>query len=150
MRCIGGCRQVRALLAAIAVWGVVFAGAFTAGVYLVQDDLMAYLYLLFLPQVLSSVTGAAVYVAVLRKQPGVSRRGARFAAATCLISAFAGVLALFLLDHEMPGGWEFLGFFGLVFGITLAVDTPFAALGGMLADGVAQRSAAPGEEEARD
>jgi hypothetical protein len=146
MRCISGRRQGLALLAGMAVWAVIFAGAFTCSVYFVQGEAVAYLCLLFLPQVVSSVAGAAVYVAALRGRTSSRCSGRRFAGATCVVSAFAGTLIVFLLDHEMPEGWEFVGFLAVVFVIASVVDGLFAMLGGVLVDSLAGRSTSPGRE----
>jgi hypothetical protein len=58
---------------------------------------------------------------------------------TAPLTAFAGALAVCLLDHEMPGGWEFVGVFLLVFALSALVDVLFALVGGMAIDAVAER-----------
>jgi L-cystine uptake protein TcyP (sodium:dicarboxylate symporter family) len=132
-------RRWLALLLGIVVWAITFAATFTWSVYVVEGAWTVYIYLLFLPQVLSSIIGTITFVAVRGTLSNISRRGVTFALATCSASAFAGVLTVLLLDREAPGGWEFAAMFALVLVVVLVVDGLVAALGGRLASDVARR-----------
>jgi hypothetical protein len=134
-------RRRAALCLGTAVWVIVFAAIFTP-FYLLLDGLptiLVYLGLWVLPQVVSSMAGAFALATALRTPPRAGTYGATFAVVTSSITAFVGVLTLFLVMHDMPSGNKLVGLFILAYLLVLGFDGLVATIGGHLAGRAAWR-----------